>query len=101
MKLPFISRSRHEREIAMLERAYAVRSDDLRERLKSLIDKITQINFDRRDGMKQIGVKIAISEREQMFMSPFESEEYWYYIGEKITQSLKRQAQLHRAVIEP
>lgn len=95
MKLPWITRSRYERELKLLEKAYAVRTDDLRLRLESLIDKIVHIKFDRREGTKQIGVTVLISERENMFFSPFEKEEYWWYVGEKITNSLKRESQPH------
>jgi hypothetical protein len=94
MKLPFVSRSRHERELQMLEQAYAVRTDDLRQRLRSLIDKLTNISYTRYMGGKEIAVRIRISDMERQLMSPLEHKEYWWEIGRKITNSLEKEAQL-------
>lgn len=95
MKWPFVSRSRYEREQELLERAYAVRTDDLRQRLQSLIDKIVLIKFERYDGQREIAVKVRITDKEKYFFSPFEHREYWWHIGQKITNSLEKEASLH------
>lgn len=95
MKWPFVSRSRYERELQQLEKAYSTSSDELRKRLTSLIDRIVCIKFERREKLKEIGIRVFVSERESMFFSPFENEEYWWEIAQKITQSLKAEALLH------
>lgn len=94
MKFPFVTRTRYERELAQIERAYSTSSDELRHRLESLIDKIVLIKFDRYEDQKQVIVRVAVSEKEDYYFSPFERENFWWHIGQKITNSLKREVQL-------
>jgi hypothetical protein len=98
MKLPFISRSRYEREIKQLREAYEVRTGDLRERLAHLIAAVTHIRMYPAHGAgdTEIAVKVRLPSelRENFILSPFQREEFWWHVGQNIIEQIKANAML-------
>lgn len=95
MKLPFVSRDRYERELRMLEAAYGVRTDDLRARLIALIEKFSMVITRRiKNQGIEVHVKFVVSESELQHyqFSPGERDEFWWHVGRRVTEELKKHA---------
>ena len=95
MKLPFISRSRHEREISLLKQGYSSSTSDLREKLMELISHFLHIRTMRDHENFRIRVEYVISEMEDKFMSPYAKDELYWHVSKSICDSIKREIQLH------
>jgi hypothetical protein len=98
VKLPFVSRSRYERELQQLREAYSVSTKDLRERLTRLIESVTFIrmgpSISRDEKMVSVTVRLPSMVKENFMFSPFQREEYWWHVGQNIVEQLKAHAML-------
>jgi hypothetical protein len=95
VKLPWISRSRYERELELLAVAYGIRTDDLRARLMSLIERFSMVVMRRiKNRGMEVHVKFVVSETElqHYYFSPAERDELWWHVGRRITEELKKQS---------
>ena len=102
MKLPWISRKRHEREMSLLHQAYSVSTTDLRKQLISIIEKMQMVACEFRgpNGSREYGNNVEIRSKMVLpktgfydrYFSPAEKEELFWHIAQKIATELKMQA---------